>query len=305
MTQTARITSATSAPPIVVAVDNSPQSRRALDWAVADATSRSVPLHLLHALETAVTVWSPMMAVPKEIDDERWMIDAALEHVHQLAPDLQVTSAIATGPAWAALEAASEHADSIVMGAHGRGVLGTLVLGSTSLHVANHARCPVVVVREPSDDTATHPDGPVVVGFDGSPLSDDALAYAFGAASQRRVPLDLVIAWDTDDLATYQLAPALVEEVRTAAVHHRQELAEAAAAPWVEKFPQVEFHVHVTPEPAADALVERSRNAALLVVGSRGLGNLRGAVLGSVSAAVLRHAHSPVAVIRPADSAQR
>lgn len=302
MTQLNRMDSTTSAPPIVVGLDDSPQSSRALDWAIVEATNRSVPLHLLHALETGVTVWSPIMIVHTDLDDQRWMIEAALKRVHKLAPDLRVTSAIATGPAWAALEAASEAADTVVVGAHGRGVVGSAVLGSTSLHVANHARCPVVVVREPSDDTAAHPEGPVVVGFDGSPLSDDALAYAFAAAAQHRLPLDLVIAWDTDVLAMYRLAPSLVDEVRAAAEHHRHELAEAAAAPWVEKFPQVEVRVHVTPEPAAQALVDRSRGAALVVVGSRGLGNLRGALLGSVSAEALRHAHSPVAIVRPAAS---
>ena len=54
----------------------------------------------------------------------------------------------------------------------------------------------------------------------------------------------------------------------------------------------------VTDVPAK-ALVDRSADAALVVVGSRGLGSVRGALMGSVSADVLRHAHCPVAVIRP------
>ena len=103
------------------------------------------------------------------------------------------------------------------MGARGRGVVGSILLGSTSLHVVNHAHSPVVVVREESSDAEARTAERVVVGFDGSHLSDDALAFAFAAASHRHLPLDIVIAWDTEELATYQLAPAIADEVRAAA----------------------------------------------------------------------------------------
>ena len=58
----------------------------------------------------------------------------------------------------------------------------------------------------------------------------------------------------------------------------------------------------MTTKAPAQALIERSLHAALVVLGSRGLGSVRGALMGSVSAEVLRHAHSPVAVIRPSAS---
>jgi nucleotide-binding universal stress UspA family protein len=293
----------TDAPrPVLVGIDGSHHSSRALDWAIAEATSRSLPLHLLHALETGVTVWSPMMIVPNDLGDQRLILEEALEHVRKIAPDLPVTSAITSGPASAALETASAEADTLAVGARGRGVVGSILLGSTSQHVVNHAHCPVVVVREDSGEDATPPATMVIVGFDGSHLSDDALAYAFAAASYRHLALHIVIAWDTEELATYQLVPTIAEEVRAAAAHHRRELAAAAAAPWSEKYPDVETHILVTTEPAAQALVDRSTDAALVVVGSRGLGSVRGAFMGSVSAEVLRHAHSPVAVIRPTAS---
>lgn len=222
-----------------------------------------------------------------------------MQRLHEAAPELAVTSSITSGPASVALEDASAEADTLVVGAHGRGVVGSILLGSTSLHVVNHAHCPVVVVRDESDATEKRPASRVVVGFDGSHLSDDALAFAFAAASHRRLPLDIVIAWGTEALATYQLAPQIAEEVRAAANQHRRELAGAAAAPWAEKYPEVETTIHVTTDGPVEALVQRSADAALVVVGSRGLGNVRGALMGSVSANVLRHAHSPVAVIRP------
>jgi nucleotide-binding universal stress UspA family protein len=285
--------------PILVGLDGSNHASRALDWAIAEAKSRSLPLRLVHALETGITVWSPMMVVPAELGDERWLVEAALEHVAKVAPEVSVTSAITTGPATVALEDASAEADTIVVGARGRGVVGSILLGSTSLHVVGHARCPVVVVREKTDDAERPQPRRVTVGFDGSHLSDDALAFAFAAASHRHLPLDIVIAWDTRELATYQLAPSIAEEVRASATHHRRELATTAAAPWAEKYPDVESTVHVVTDEPARALVDRSVDSALVVVGSRGLGSVRGALMGSVSAEVLRHAHSPVAVIRP------
>ena len=284
---------------IIVGLDGSQHSSHALEWAVAEAKSRSLPLHLLHALETGVTVWSPMMVVQTELDNQRWILEGALQHVREAAPEIAVTSSITSGPASAALEHASTEADTVVVGARGRGVVGSILLGSTSLHVVGHAQCPVVVVRDGADDAGKHPAIRVVVGFDGSHVSDDALAYAFAAASHRHLPLDIVIAWDTAELATYQLAPTIAEEVRAAAIHHRHELATTASAPWAEKYPDVESTVHVVTDLPAQALVDRSVDAALVVIGSRGLGSLRGALVGSVSAEVLRHAHSPVAVIRP------
>ncbi len=285
--------------PILVGLDGSNHGAGALDWAIAEAASRKLPLHLVHALETGVTVWSPMMVVPTDLGDQRWILEAALQRVSKSAPELSVTSAITSGPASVALEDASAEADTLVVGARGRGVVGSILLGSTSLHVVNHARCPVVVVREEPSDAETRPARRVVVGFDGSHLSDDALEYAFAAASHRHLPLDIVIAWDLEELATYQLAPSIAEEVRAAANHHRQELAAAAAAPWSEKYPDVDTTIHVVTDVPAPALVDRSTDAALVVVGSRGLGSVRGALMGSVSADVLRHAHCPVAVIRP------
>jgi nucleotide-binding universal stress UspA family protein len=64
----------------------------------------------------------------------------------------------------------------------------------------------------------------------------------------------------------------------------------------------VDTSIQETTDLPQKALVDRSTDAALLVVGSRGLGSVRGALMGSVSAEVLRHAQSPVAVIRPTQS---
>ncbi|MEP6631434.1 MAG: universal stress protein [Lapillicoccus sp.] len=301
------MTSATAAPlsAIVVGLDGSGHGDQALDWAIAEATARHLPLHLVHAHETTVTVWSPMVVVPSDLDDDTWVIDAALARVRAAAPDLEVTAVSTTGPASAALENATRGADTLVVGARGRGVVGSILLGSTSLHVAGHAQCPVVVVRaaEPASDswTDTAPQQPgrtVVVGYDGSPRSVDALGYAFAAAALRGLPLDVVTCWEPEELATYRLSPTVADEVRAAKAGHHRDLALAAASPWREKYPDVEIRIHVTTDHPAVGLVSRSFDAALVVVGSRGLGSVRGPLLGSVSSAVLHGCLRPVAVVR-------
>ena len=81
----------------------------------------------------------------------------------------------------------------------------------------------------------------------------------------------------------------------------RTEAARAAKhslGPWTEKYPEVEVSVEVVEGSAARELVEASRTAGLLVVGTRGHGGLAGMLLGSVSQAVLRHAQSPVVIAR-------
>ena len=77
-----------------------------------------------------------------------------------------------------------------------------------------------------------------------------------------------------------------------------RELLADAVAPWALKYPAVEVEITVVDGSAASALVQASKGAALVVVGSRGHGGFTGLLLGSVSQALLRHADCPVAVVR-------
>lgn len=289
--------------PIVVGIDRSGHSDKALDWAIGEAVASSAPLHLVHALETTVTVWSPMMVVPTDLDDQGWVLDTARQRVRAAAPDLDVTTAVTVGPAAAALVTASRNADTLVVGARGHGVVASILLGSTSLNVAGHASCPVVVVRDAASSSSAARS--VVVGFDGSELSSEALGYAFAAAAQRDLPLDVVTSWEPDLLATYRLSPEVADETRAASAERQKEVAVAAASPWREKYPSVEVRIHVTTDLPVQALVAMSAGASLVVVGSRGRGSVRGPLLGSVSGEVLRHAECPVVVVRSATDVER
>jgi CBS domain-containing protein len=99
------------------------------------------------------------------------------------------------------------------------------------------------------------------------------------------------------DHAVPGAAHPLVEEldcIRTEATR----TAERCLGKWTEKCPDVDVHIEVAEGPAAHELVEASRTAGLLVVGTRRHGRLAGMLLGSVSHAVLRHANCPIVIAR-------
>jgi len=145
---------------IVVGVDDSEQAAAALRWALAEAQLRNASVEVVHT-------WSPpMSALPFGATlvvpaDEEAIDSAAREHVGNLVeasvaelggprPEIQVTILPGT-PAQTLVEVA-EGADLLVVGSHGRTGLSRVVLGSVAMAAAQHATCPVVVLRTPNKD---------------------------------------------------------------------------------------------------------------------------------------------------------
>jgi nucleotide-binding universal stress UspA family protein len=135
----------------------------------------------------------------------------------------------------------------------------------------------------------------VVVGVDGSDLSQSAIGFALAAAAQRGIGLTALHAWtprppaDFEGLGDDWVATAAVERHRLA----------AALTPWRSRFPSTDIRLKLVPDEPARALATESPGAALLVVGSRGRGCMTGVLFGSVSHAVVHYARSPTAVVRP------
>ena len=138
----------------------------------------------------------------------------------------------------------------------------------------------------------THPQpGSIVVGVDGSPYSDRAVAWAGRYAGLTGAHVTLVTAWHWP--MSYGVPLALEDWDPSV---DAQECIEKAAADL--QLPTGRVHRLVEQGPAAQALVKVSDGAELLVVGTRGHGTLAGAVLGSVSDYCTHHAHCPVVVVR-------
>ena len=288
-------TSATIHPPIVVGVNDDKASAVALDWAVDEASRRHLPLLLCYA--EPIPLQGPTFETtprPSSRAGEA-VLAGAVDRVRTLARDVEVSTATAFGTPAPVLVDASRQAALLVVGARGRGALASAMLGSTSVDVAAHAHCPVMVVRElPS----VAPDRPgVVVGSDGSELSSAAIGAAFLQADARALPLTVVQAWfvdyDTTGLAVIESA-----EARRQVAEEERAVAAEVVAGWSEKYPDVAVRQHVVNEHPVKALVDHSAGAELVVVGSRGRGGFAGLLLGSVSQGVLHHAHCPVLVVR-------
>jgi nucleotide-binding universal stress UspA family protein len=139
----------------------------------------------------------------------------------------------------------------------------------------------------------------VVVGVDGSASAEKALAYALSHAERRNGEVTAILGWRGPTLHGIGVAVPIAPDVRQQQQQQRhQDELEGWLAPWRTRFPNVKLDGEAIPGHAGRLLIDASEHAALIVVGSRGRGAFTGLLLGSVSQAVLEHAHCPVAVVR-------
>jgi nucleotide-binding universal stress UspA family protein len=275
---------------VVVGIDASPDSARALDWAGAEAARSGSALRLIHALEPVLT------EMPLTTEEERERRDTAERLLSEARAQVQRTFPVSVRTdlvdrfAAPGVLAAADRASLVVLGARGHGVIHGLMLGSVSRHMSQHAPCPVVVVREPADPCQDR----VLVGVDGSPGSQDALGFAMEHAARRNAPVVAVHGWHERDLGASSMVTWTRSAERIAAAGR---MLEGVLGPWRSKHPDVELSAEAIPMHPARLLADGSEHAGLIVVGSRGRGEFAGLLLGSVSQEVLQHARCPVAVV--------
>lgn len=142
-------------PGIIVGIDGSRHSRRALEWAVSEAAARHAPLTVLTVHQAVAGYWGGPVPFPYAEDPS--LIELVLKEVQKETDDVldelgagsrppSVTVHAVTGLPAEELLAAADRADLLVVGARGAGGFKRLLLGSVSTHVTHHAHCPVVVV---------------------------------------------------------------------------------------------------------------------------------------------------------------
>ncbi|MEV4729669.1 universal stress protein [Saccharopolyspora sp. NPDC049426] len=278
---------------IVVGVDGSEQALDAVAWSAEEASSRNLSLLLVSSTEPYTSgFYGPGLPYLPEVFEEIDQLARAhlRDGVHRagtIDPEVSVRTEFVREPPIPRLLEMSKTARMIALGASGRGGFSGMLLGSTASSVASHASSPVAIVRNPNT-----PDGPVVVGVDGSETSTAALEAAFDEASWRKAPLVAVHAGE---------APS-IREVGVGRAHERpgdveRILAESLAGR-AENYPDVDVErVGVEGSPPS-VLLDWSDRAQLVVVGTRGRGGFRGMLLGSTSQSLLHHARSPVVVVR-------
>jgi nucleotide-binding universal stress UspA family protein len=140
---------------IIVGVDGSDNSRRALDWAMREAAHHHVPLTVLSIhpppARPATRIYWGVHTYPENSFDSELARMAVQEFVDKAAGELgetapEVTVTVATGDAAEELVRASHDADMLVLGSRGSGGFTRLLMGSVSSQVTHHASCPVVII---------------------------------------------------------------------------------------------------------------------------------------------------------------
>lgn len=253
---------------ILVGYGGSEHSKIALAWADEVAFRLSKPLHVVvSALDVASIEGVSREHAAAHVNEEleRLLSDSR-------APSTSV--AVVLEAPGEALVSGSEQAHVTVLGARTQGPLKAMITGSVSHYVTRHAAGPVVVVREPH----TAATGRIVVGVDGSTHSARAMEFALDFAAGIGGHVLAVHVRRHEDGAS----DGAVESLVTGAVQQ-------------EAVPVEVLHAEGS---AAEQLAQASRDAAMLVIGSRGRNALRSLLLGSVTQSVLREAQCPVAVVR-------
>jgi nucleotide-binding universal stress UspA family protein len=294
-----------SRPRIVVGVDGSPDSVAAIKAAAWAAAARGGTVTALHAWAAPLMYGNFPFVLPEVRDTAKDTLRKALHDALGAHPLVQVDSTVTPETPAAALVAASEGAELLVVGSRGHGGFGGLLIGSVSMACAMHAHCPVLVVHAAAaltDAQEARSGARVVVGV-GHGLGSVQLLRAAGlAADELDAELLAVTAWQYPGKQP-DGRPELRGEARATA---ERRLEEAVSAAFLEgRPPKLRTEVHEG-SPAA-VLVHASRTADLVVVGRIGHSPWAGVMLGSVSLPVAEHAECSVLVIpgvrEPAPSA--
>ncbi|MFJ8962681.1 universal stress protein [Lentzea sp. NPDC102401] len=284
--------------PVLAGVDGSVSALDAVAWAADECSRHRTPLRLVHAYLPSMPSRIGTGDVSRHIDDavqaqgRRWLRRARAE-ARLVAPDITITSRLACTGSVPLLVDESQSARLVVLGSRGLGGFGELLVGSTASALVSHGKCPVVVVRR-----TTAVDGPVVVGVDGSPVSEAAVAFAFEAASIRGASLTAVMS-SRDFLLDRGYHDTKIAHDWSEVEDDERRLLAQRLAGWQEKYPDVRVDRVVGRERAARMLMRLGEQARLLVVGSHGLGGFTGMLLGSTATTLVQHAPCPLAVVRP------
>ncbi|MGW3645199.1 universal stress protein [Streptomyces sp. NPDC000878] len=286
--------------PVVVGVDGSEPSLRAVDWAADEAALRGVPLRLVYAslwerYEGAALAQDLGRSSEQVLADK--IVDAGAKRAHRREADLKISAEVLPDDAVSALLREGRNASALVLGSRGRSGIAELLLGSVSLAVAARSDCPVIVLRGSHDERARPGiEQRIVLGVGEDAESAAAVSFAFQEAADRYAGLQAVRAWrwpahETTDYPLMTGEPARHHEQRATGI------LDVALRDAVRDHPSVQVRRQTAEGPARKVLVDASATADLLVVGARRRKGHFGLQLGRVAHAVLHHSACPVAVV--------
>jgi nucleotide-binding universal stress UspA family protein len=272
---------------IVVGYDGSPEAALAVRWAARHAVLLNRELEVVHC-----SLW-PLLT--HDLGPVKGVAGSGLQHQAQATLDAGKAEALSAAPRSTVngsllyglpaghLRRMAETAGMLVLGSRGIGGFLGLLVGSVSLELAATAPCPVAVIRFDK-----HPRGRVVVGIDSS-----------GSAGSLRLASDLASATGTDLLIIHVIHPdGGVTNQSGGGAQSARRLLLTAAHDAKDLAPNVTVSQNLAQDASVPrALLNASRGAALIVLGSKGH-TLQSSTVGSNTHAVLHHATGPVLISR-------
>jgi len=286
-------------PPVVVGVDGSEESLRAVEWAAREANRQGAALRIVSAPAMPPRMWvsSPAPAgVAKALGDvPRRALGEAITRAREVAPGLLVDTDLLAGPPAQMVTASGSGALMLVVGARGAGGFAAMLLGSVSRYAAMHASCPVAVVRK--ETSAVHRE--VAVGVRHPYDASATLEFAFEEAARRRATLVAVHAWYWSPAAFgypgASKATAEYSALGEVSAEVSRNLAETLRT-WREKYPDVPVREDIVQGHPARVLANYTARADLVVIGRHGEHDA-GPAIGAIQHGVLNHAHGPVVIV--------
>ncbi len=284
---------------VVVGVDASLGSSDAVDWAADVCAQRHATLRLVHAYPLPTVPNQRGRPTPADRDGNHnpngaMLLEEVAAGLRNTHPGLAIDSRPLPGDPDDVLRRESERARLTVVGANGTGHVAGPPLGSVASALSAVNPAPVAIIH-PHHRTIGR--GPVVVGVDGSPASDAAVAFAFQEAAVRQADLVAVHAWQHEDAdSAFPGYPTLTETAEIEGAEHA--LLSQRLAGWREKYPDVVVYRKIINGRSTPALLEFGQSAQLVAVGSRGRG-YSSRLLGSTSHALIMQCECPVVVASP------
>lgn len=287
---------------IAVGYDGRPRSDVAVRWAVRYAAESHRTVTVVHACGLpagfAGTADGAALTVGHQDLEARGRLVLEKAHAvaHEVDPDVRLLDRLVIDdprPALAGISAAGP--SLLVVGTHGHGQLIAYLAGSVSEGTSAVSACPLVVARErEAPDQHSEFYDKVVIGVAGADSSHAVVDPAFEVAvtlGKSVAVLHLSDSPPRDAEAGDRGTGDSADDVR------RRELS-ASMARHIERYPDVPVSLHLVESHPRWALVDASRHAHLVAVGSRGQGDTAALVHGSLSRYLIEHAHGPVMVAR-------
>jgi nucleotide-binding universal stress UspA family protein len=297
--------------PVIAGFDGAAHARQAIRWAANEAETCGAELLIVTCpWDEAPPLSSSLIAPPlvavaelpvngsEHVAQAGQQLDELAATVRRERPAVAVRTVVRDGTPESVLTDVAEEAGAalVVLGESGSGGFAAALFGRTEDAVCRSTERPVVVVHE----AAEVGQGQVVLGVDGSPESEPATGFAFDFAARHGLALCAVHgrAPDPGPAADPLLGGAAPIPPPEDPFIVTAELCESRLRPWSKRFPDVALRYERSDAFAADALIERSKDAALLVVGRHGHGRFWRLLFGSAGRRAAHHAHCPVAIIR-------